>query len=75
MEGRHDCRRARRDGPSWHTKTTTARRVKGRISSIMRWAIAQNYIENNLASHAVAAALPRDTTRDSMIRPYHTRRS
>ena len=39
MEGRHDCRRARRDGPSWHTKTTTARRVKGRILSIMRWAI------------------------------------
>ena len=48
--------------PIWHTKTATARRVKGRISSIMRWAIAQNYIENNPASDAVAAALPRDTT-------------
>ena len=46
--------------PIWHTKTATARRVKGRISSIMRWAIAQNYIENNPASDAVAAALPRD---------------
>ena len=30
-----------------------------RISSIMRWAIAQNYIDNNPASDAVAAALPR----------------
>ena len=48
--------------PIWHTKTATARRVKGRISSIMRWAIAQNYIENNPASDAVEAALPRDTT-------------
>ena len=48
--------------PIWRTKTATARRVKGRISSIMRWAIAQNYIENNPASDAVEAALPRDTT-------------
>ena len=48
--------------PIWHTKMATARRVKGRISSIMRWAIAQNYIENNPASDAVAASLPRDTT-------------
>ena len=38
--------------PIWHTKTATARRVKGRISSIMRWAIAQNYIENNPAYRA-----------------------
>ena len=28
----------------WHTRTATARRVKGRICSIMRWAIVQNYI-------------------------------
>ena len=48
--------------PIWHIKTATARRVKGRISSIMRWAIAQNYIENNPFSDAVAAALPSDTT-------------
>ena len=33
----------------WHTKTETARRVKGLISSVMRWAITQNYIENNPA--------------------------
>ena len=38
--------------PIGHTKTATARRVKGRISSIMRWAIAQNYIENNPAYRA-----------------------
>ena len=48
--------------PIWHAKTETTRRVKGRVSSIMRWAIAQNYIENNPASDAVEAALPRDTT-------------
>ena len=45
--------------PIWHTKTATARRVKGRIASIMRWVIAQNYIENNPPSNAVAGALPR----------------
>ena len=45
--------------PIWHTKTATASRVKGRISSIMKWAIAQNYIDNNPAGDAVAAALPR----------------
>ena len=62
--------------PIWHIKTAAASRVKGRISSVMRWAIAQNYIESNPASDAVAAALPRDTTpRRSIIWPYHMRRS
>ena len=48
--------------PIWHTKTETARRVKGRISSIMRWCIAQGYVNNNPASDAVAAALPKNAT-------------
>ena len=54
----HDCRGARGDRAYMAHQTATARRVKGRISSIMRRAIAQNYIENNPASDAVAAALP-----------------
>ena len=31
--------------PIWHTRTATARRVKGRISSIMRWACAELHRE------------------------------
>ncbi|MDE0445975.1 MAG: hypothetical protein OXH96_04820 [Spirochaetaceae bacterium] len=48
--------------PIWHNKTATVSRVKGHISSIIRWAIAQNYIENNPTSDAMAAALPRART-------------
>ena len=46
--------------PIWHSKTETARRVKGRISSIMRWDIVQGYRDDNPAGDAVAAALPKN---------------
>ena len=55
--------------PIWHTKTAPARRVKGRISSIMRWAIAQNYIENNPASDAVAGAAAGHNAETASSRP------
>jgi len=45
--------------PIWSTKSETARRVKGRISTVMRWAIAEGYRTDNPAGDAVTAALPR----------------
>ena len=61
--------------PISHTKTAMAQRVKGRISSIMRWAIVQNYIDNNPASDAVAAALPQPRTpRQRHLVAYYMRR-
>ena len=44
--------------PIWHTKAATAARVKGRISSVMKWAIAQRYRSDDPARD-VAAALPK----------------
>ena len=46
--------------PIWNSKRETARRVRGRISAIMQWAIAQNYRADNPAGDAVTAALPRN---------------
>ena len=46
--------------PIWSTTPETARRLKGRISTVMKWAIAQGYRTDNPAGDAVAAALPRN---------------
>ena len=45
--------------PIWHTKATTAKRVRQRIAAVMRWAIAQGYRTDNPAGDAVTAALPK----------------
>ena len=45
--------------PIWNTKRETARRVRGRISTVMRWAIAQRYRDDDPARD-VAAALPKN---------------
>ena len=51
--------------PIWTDKAETARRVRQRISAIMKWAVAQGYRADNPAGEAIAAALPRvgDTPR------------
>ncbi|MXW99895.1 MAG: tyrosine-type recombinase/integrase [Acidimicrobiaceae bacterium] len=49
--------------PIWNTKPETARRLRGRISAVMKWAIAEGHRIDNPAGDAVAAALPRHTTR------------
>ncbi len=46
--------------PHWQPKRETMRRLRGRISAIMQWAIAQNYRADNPAGDAVTAALPRN---------------
>ena len=45
--------------PIWSEKPETARRVRQRISTIMRWAVAQGYRADNPAGDAIGAALPR----------------
>ena len=45
--------------PIWSTKRETARRVRQRISAVMKWAVAQGYRSDNPAGDAIAAALPK----------------
>ena len=45
--------------PIWNTKPPTARRVRQRIGTVMKWAIAQGYRMDNSAGEAVGAALPK----------------
>ena len=47
--------------PIWSTKAETARRLRQRVSAIMRWAIAQGYRSDNPAGEALGAALPKNT--------------
>jgi len=45
--------------PIWTAKHVTARKVHHRVSTVMRWAIAQGYRTDNPAGDAITAALPR----------------
>lgn len=45
--------------PIWNEKPETARRVRQRISTVMKWAVAQGYRSDNPAGDAIGAALPK----------------
>ena len=45
--------------PIWNTKRETAKRVRQRIGTVMKWAIAEGHREDNPAGEAIGAALPR----------------
>jgi integrase len=45
--------------PIWTAKPETARRVRQRVSAVMKWAIANNFRPDNPAGEAVEAALPK----------------
>lgn len=47
--------------PIWLTKPETARRVRQRIGTVMKWAVAQGWRQDNPAQ-AIASALPRQDT-------------
>lgn len=49
--------------PIWTRKHSTARKVHQRISSIMKWAVAQGFRRDNPASDTIIAALPKRPTR------------
>ena len=45
--------------PIWTTKAETARRVRQRIGTVMKWAVAKGYRPDNPAGGAIGAALPK----------------
>ena len=45
--------------PHWHTKSETMQRVRQRIGTVMKWAVAQGYRDDNPAGDAISAALPK----------------
>ena len=46
--------------PHWHTKSETMQRVRQRIGTVMKWAVAQGYRGDNPAGDAISAALPKN---------------
>ena len=54
--------------PIWTDTAETAKRVRQRISAIMRWAIAQGHRTDDPASGAITAALPRQDSRQNRHR-------
>ena len=46
--------------PIWNEKRETARRVRQRISTVMRWAVAEGHRHDNPAGEAIGAALPKN---------------
>ena len=47
--------------PIWNEKRETARRVRQRISAVMKWTVARGYRDDNPAGDAISAALPKNT--------------
>ena len=45
-------------GPIWSAKPETARRVRQRIRTILKWAQAHGFVEHNMAGEAIDGALP-----------------
>ena len=46
--------------PIWYDKHETARRGRQRIGAVMKWAVAQEYRQDNPAGEAIGAALPKN---------------
>ena len=44
--------------PIWSVRMETARRVRQRIRTILRWCMAHGYVEHNVAGEAIDGALP-----------------
>ena len=57
--------------PMWHQKPETARRVKQRISAVMKWCIAQGFREDNPADDRITAALGSNTQRPQHMKALH----
>ena len=59
--------------PHWTNKHETMRRVKQRISAVMRWSMAQGYRQNDPAGDALNIALPKRGKPRQHLKalPYH----
>ena len=44
--------------PIWTTRPETARRVRQRMRTVFRWAMAHEFMESNPAGEAIDGALP-----------------
>ena len=44
--------------PIWGVRMETARRVRQRIRTVLRWCMAHGYVEHNVAGEAIDGALP-----------------
>ncbi len=49
--------------PIWHEKPETARRVRQRISTVMKWAVAQGFRQDNPGGDAIGAVLPKQKSK------------
>ena len=54
--------------PIWHQKPEMARKVRQRVSTVMKWAVAQGYRQDDPAGPAINAALPRRNGKTSHYR-------
>ena len=54
--------------PIWSTKRATAKRVRHRVSAVMKWAVAQGFRQDNPAGEAISAALPKNTVPQQHLR-------
>ena len=57
--------------PIWTAKPETARRVRQRVSAVMKWAIANDFRSGNPAGEAIDAALPRTPRFRAHFRALH----
>ena len=55
----------------WTAKPETARRVRQRISAVMKWAIANNYRLDNPAGDAIEAVLPKTSRTQAHHKALH----
>ena len=55
----------------WTAKPETARRVRQRVSAVMKWAIANNYRLDNPAGDAIEAVLPRTSRAQAHHKALH----
>ena len=59
--------------PIWGVRMETARRIRQRIRTILRWCMAHGYVEHNVAGEAIDGALPPMPRLKAHLRalPYH----
>ena len=57
--------------PIWNEKQETARRLRRRLSSIFRWAIAEGFRNDDPAGSAISAALPRNGGQRKHMKSIH----
>ena len=57
--------------PIWTTRPETARRVRQRIRTVLKWAQAYEYVENNAAGEAIDGALPPQPKVKAHLRALH----